>query len=280
MPRMRPTSSTLTTVFERQSRGVNSRCVIVHAMVECGSTFYKAIEKRISTSAMSTQHHIEHLLRYPRTPGDPVEVHLWITDDGRWRGYTFTLVYARGELTGLNIERKDDAGVLTAAELQRVPLGALDRAARNAAAERLQRWYEPNTVMVANEAELQHAWEAGHNVMMTDDLGLRRAPTIEDMQAIFGDALLNVPEPGTQRNKDDVRLARLAKRYVELDGARGWRRTLGKELGWSESSIQTMVSRARKRGLLTHVRPGRYGGQLTPRARFLLGDTRTEETKR
>jgi hypothetical protein len=147
--------------------------------------------------------------------------------------------YVGGELVGLHVHRVADAAPLGSHLLQRVPLGALDRAGR----EHVQAFLE--------------AWESGRP---------ERALALFPDPADWLDA---VADRKTGR-EDDERLARLCKRYLELGAKSGWRAILAREFGYDSSSIQTIIGRARRRRFLTKVPRGRYGGQLTPKALRLL----------
>jgi hypothetical protein len=169
----------------------------------------------------------------PLQPGDPTRV--WLESDS-WSGYTFVLSYdAGGNLVGLHVHRMSDAAPLSAHLLQRVPLGKLDRAARRCVALFLDAWDRPK------------------GVQSTGDIG---------------DHLDRVADPRTLG--DDERLAKLCRRYLELDGKSGWRAILAREFGYAPSSIQTIIGRARGRRFLTRVPRGQYGGDLTPKALRLL----------
>jgi hypothetical protein len=165
---------------------------------------------------------------------------LVIDGDQRWRGYVFTLAYVGSELTRMEIEREGDTPLLGARILQQVPLGALDRAAR------------------------RHV-EIGIERLLADP------PRIlgPDLSQIVADWLDPVADPNPA-GENDVRLAALCRRYLELDSESGWRETLADEFNYSPSAIPTIVARARKRRFLTKVARGQYGGQLTPKALRLL----------
>jgi hypothetical protein len=169
--------------------------------------------------------------------GDPTRIPLAI-DREPWTGFTFWLTYAgvTGELTSIEIRREHDAKRLGAHLLQRVPLGALDRFARC--------WVE----------DWRDEWVA-----------LNPGAPVGWLDA--------VADTDPARDNDPL-LAKLCRRYLEVCGEPGWRGTLSHEFPWAESSIQTVISRARKRGFLTKVAQGRAGGQLTPTARRLLADSR------
>jgi hypothetical protein len=174
----------------------------------------------------------------PNDPKSPTRVPL-VVDDVRWRGYTFWLSYVAGELVGLQVHRTAEAKPLAAHLLQRVPLGALDRAARRCVQRFLEEWerYRP-----------------------------------EALHALYPDPadwLDSVADTNTAR-EDDEKLARFCKRYLELGGREGWRETLAQEGNYAPSSVQTVIARARKRRFLTKVPRGQYGGQLTPKALRLL----------
>ncbi|MGH2904355.1 MAG: hypothetical protein ACRDK7_12355 [Solirubrobacteraceae bacterium] len=166
--------------------------------------------------------------------GDPTEVVIQVNAD-QWDGYLFRLSYGGAELTGVAVCRVHDAKPLSAHLLQRVPLGALDRFARRWCGDYLREYTHLNP-------ETSSTWL---------------------------DALDVVSDENTARDNDAM-LAKLCRRYVELVGEPGWRLTLADEFNYSESSIPTIIARARKRRFLTPVTQGQAGGRLTPKARRLL----------
>lgn len=169
---------------------------------------------------------------------EPMRFPLTVDDDPQWMGYTFWLSYIGDELVALDVRRDRSAELLSAHALQRVPIGALHRAAQQCVRDFLEAWDGANP---------------------------------EQMQALFPDPLEWVDalaDPPTREN--DVKLAELCRRYLELDGEPGWRSTLAVQFDKAESSIPTMIARARRRRFLTRVPHGQYGGQLTPKALRLL----------
>ena len=172
----------------------------------------------------------------PNGPTEPTRVSL-VADDDRWHGYIFRLSYAGGEITDLEITRNGDAAPLSAQLLQRVPLGALDRAARRCVEDFLEVWERP-----------------------------------EELQVLYPDPLdwLDAVADTNPGRENDKRLAELCKRYLDLRGESDWRETLGVEFGYQSTSVQTIIGRARKRRFLTKVPRGQNGGQLTPKALRLL----------
>lgn len=160
-----------------------------------------------------------------------------------WAGYCFDLGYLGSSLASINVMRCDDrpeVPALSARLLQRVPLGQLDRFAQQWMREFFELWNDANPPTAAH--------------------------------AIFPDPLdwLDLRSDPDAGSVQDVKLARLAQRYLETLDKPTWRRILANEFGYSESSVQTMIARARKRRLLTPVTRGQSGGQLTPKARRLL----------
>jgi hypothetical protein len=179
----------------------------------------------------------------PTRPSDPTWVALEVDED-RWRGFVFRLTYVRGKLTKLEITCDGTPAELTAELLQRVPLGALNRAARRCVQDFIEVWDRP------------------------EDL--------QDLQRIYPDPLDWIDPVADPARESDKKLAELCQRYLELvkspdrDEKKLWRETLGKDFDYAPGSVQTIISRARKRRFLTEVRRGQSGGELTPKARRLL----------
>lgn len=74
-----------------------------------------------------------------------------------------------------------------------------------------------------------------------------------------------------RRWRHELKLARIAQRYVELLGVTARPRTvLAKELHLAEQTVQSYLYQARTAGLLTSAGQGKVGGQLTERAIQLL----------
>ena len=173
------------------------------------------------------------------TGSEPTRIEL--TDNAeRWTGFRFVLEYRGPELAAVRVERTDVAGPLTGQLLQKVPLGALDRAAREHVRGFLEAWDTANPSAALS--------------MFPDPL----------------DWLDDVAGGGTDDHAGDERLARLCQRYLQLQGESDWRETLAQEFHYSRSSVQTIITRARKRRFLTPVARGQQGGQLTPKALRLL----------
>jgi hypothetical protein len=177
------------------------------------------------------------LWELPSGQGAPMRFPL-VIESSQWTGYTFWLSYIGDELVGLDVRRDRDAELLSAQALQRVPLGALHQAAQRCAREFLEAW---------------------------DEATPRQALTSFYDPLEWVDALADPPI-----RENDTQLAKLCQRYLELNGEPGWRLTLSVEFAKAESSIPTMISRARRRRFLTRVPRGQYGGQLTPKALQLL----------
>jgi len=92
------------------------------------------------------------------------------------------------------------------------------------------------------------------------------------------DAILDTPHRPGRQGRSDLFYARIAEAYVALcdAGNRAPIRDLAarlreKEEWYSDESVRQLVNKARNRGLLTESPPGRSGGQLTQKARDLLG---------
>jgi hypothetical protein len=190
------------------------------------------------------------LWEMPSSPSEPTRVPL-VIDGDQWRGYVFLLSYVGAELTGLEIKRDTAAEPLGRVALQQVPLGSLDRAARQCVGRFLEEWDRVTGDTTAQMAYLRVAY-----------------PDTTDW-------LDAVADPNTAR-EDDALLARLCKRYLQLGGESGWRMTLADEFNYAESSIQTIIGRARRRRFLTPVARGQFGGQLTPKALRLLAPTKQQ----
>jgi hypothetical protein len=174
---------------------------------------------------------------------EPTWAELAIDGDERWTGYTFRLSFsADGALSGLEAKRGDDAAPLSTHLLQRVPLGALERT--------FTRWLD----------ELDEEWTKG------------LPPVSRSVVREWREQLAaGRPERGDASARD-TQLAALARCYVETLGEPGQTKALAEIFSYAQSSIATLVREARLRGLLTPTRKGRPSGQLTAKARALLGD--------
>ena len=106
-------------------------------------------------------------------------------DDPQWHGYTFVLILYGLELAHFEIQRDADATPLNAWRLQRVPLGLLERAVRA----------EVNTLI--------EQWDADNPAATTPLFPLEDWPDASE---------------SPRANRDDVKLARLANRYVANPG--------------------------------------------------------------
>jgi hypothetical protein len=167
-------------------------------------------------------------------------------DSGEWRGYTFVLILYGLELAHFEVRRDDpDAKPLNRSRLQAVPLGLLERELR----KKVDSVYEQ------------------HRVDNPDAPPLFPAEDWPD------------PAERLRANRDDVKLARLAQRYVETLGQPKqaaqlavWSREDPERGRYKASSIPKLIKRARERRLLTPTSKGQAGGQLTPRARALLAE--------
>jgi hypothetical protein len=177
--------------------------------------------------------------------GDGLAVDLEIRED-RWAGYAFRLTFLGGSLIGVEVQRvQDDAPLLTADHYQEVPIGALERVARL-------------------QVDL---------FMQKPATGLDRTPTEPRLEQWS-------PQNGEPARLDrsalserELRLARLAKRYVETLGTPEQAEVLATELGYSPKSIPALVMEARNvHHLLTPTQRGRPGGRLTPKALDWLGE--------
>ena len=167
-----------------------------------------------------------------------------------WPGYVFRLAFTEGELQGIEVRRDgDDAAPLTAHLLQRVNLGALERAVRQ-------------------------------QVNLLQDM-------VESAVGVFDDKVIPAVKPGASapvaKWLDDARerklsrertLAKLARRYVQTLGEKGQTAILAEEFHYKCSSVAAMIREARNtHKLLTPTTKGRPGGSLTPKALALLNET-------
>jgi transposase len=178
------------------------------------------------------------------TSSDP----LWIElRHNKWPGYLFRLTFVKGQLLGVEVRREsDEARPLTAHLLQRVPLGALEREA------------------LRHVDAFVTEWLRGHGDARHIDRDL------EQWYDDFDEG--SRPRTGAKTERD-VRLARLAKRYVETLGDPMQTEIIASEFSYSDSSVAAMVREARTRHLLTPTpQKGRPGGRLTPKALAWLGE--------
>jgi hypothetical protein len=174
-----------------------------------------------------------------------------------WPGYVFRLTFAGGELLGIEVRREDpDAAPLTAHNLQRVPLGALERAVRQNVDIFETLWTE----LVDSSVGL-----VGDKVITTRRVGM--SPAVAQWFDTYNEGA-NPKSPERL-----LHLARLANRYVETLGEPGQTDILAEEFHYQPSSVSKMVREARDCRLLSPTTKGRPGGSLTPRARALLDET-------
>ena len=189
---------------------------------------------------------MEWSLGYPGTaPNVTIEI-----DSPRWSGLEFCVgIGLDGELESVLVRRAGRAVPLSAALFRDIPVGALTRVAR------------------AHIRGFKEGWEEwnppGASELLETDALLE---------------YLDKPAYGSDDDRD-LRLAQMCRRYLQLhDGGRlhpMWKRILASEFPpLKESSVPTTIMRARnKRHLLTPVAPGQSGGELTEKARRLLGPT-------
>jgi hypothetical protein len=101
---------------------------------------------------------------------------------------------------------------------------------------------------------------------------LQQSPSDAELGEHWGTVFAEAPKPG-RRGRDDRAYAEMAALYVaELaDNPRSAVQTLGDRLGYAGSQVRSILSEARRRGLLTKP-PARgiAGGQLTAKATALL----------
>lgn len=168
-------------------------------------------------------------------------------DAPRWHGVEFVVSIAPdGALAGLLTQRREpDAVALTAALFQRIPVGALVKTARE----------------FLRDFKLDFE---------------RLSPPAGEPDAVLES--LDGPVYGRDEQRD-LRLARICRRYLQLHqhGTLNpmWKRIIATEFDLSESSVPTTIMRARQRHFLTPVKPGQPGGELTEKARRLLGPSRS-----
>ena len=167
-------------------------------------------------------------------------------DDPQWRGYTFALILDALQVAHFEVRRDPDAKPLNAWRLQRVPLALIERALRAKLSGVIEQYGRDN-------------------------------PTAP---ALFSTEDWPDPSEQTRANRDDVKLAQLAKRYVETLDQPQQAEGLAELFGYAPSSISKLIRRARDRHLLTPTSKGRPGGQLTPRAKALLGEMPTRPDQR
>ncbi len=154
-----------------------------------------------------------------------------------WTGYVFRILFRLGELSTLTIARDDTAIPLGAGLLQRVPLGAIERCARD--------W-------VTETAEIARRDDPA--------LGATFARPVE-------------VESGLSMSRQ-LRLAEVAKAYVDTISDRNQRASLAVKCHASQDHVPNLVREARDAGLLLPARPGhgRRVGYLSNKARELLGE--------
>jgi hypothetical protein len=70
--------------------------------------------------------------------------------------------------------------------------------------------------------------------------------------------------PANERLTDGF-LEEIAHEYLAI--GRGYARAIAAERGVSERTVVSWVEKARRRGILTRVTPGSYGGEVVPRSR-------------
>lgn len=70
--------------------------------------------------------------------------------------------------------------------------------------------------------------------------------------------------PANERLTDGF-LEEIAREYLAI--GRGYTRAIAAERGVSERTVVSWVEKARRRGILTRVPPGSYGGKVVPRSR-------------
>jgi hypothetical protein len=144
---------------------------------------------------------------------------------------------------GMSRRTSPDAPAVTARLLHRVPVGAIQDAARRA---------------------FRRYAELDDRVMR----GLASPAVAELSRRIAGSA-----RPG-RRGRPDREYAELAAAYVHvLETSPHPVQALAEKLAFSPSTVANMLSEARRRGLLTRPStPGQPGGELTPRARDVLDE--------
>lgn len=168
-----------------------------------------------------------------------------------WPGYSFRLTFSAGALAGVEIQRDDETSLpLTAQRLQRVPLGALERAVRKHVNVFENLWSE----VVASSKGL-----AADKVVHVGKAGM--APDVAEWFDSYRPS-----KPSREQW-----LVRLAARYVETLDEDGQTALLAEEFGYAPASIAAMIREARnKHKLLTPTTKGKPGGTLTPKALALL----------
>jgi len=180
---------------------------------------------------------------YSTEPDHPVTLKIEIANPS-WLGYQFTLSYLNGEIIDVHISRDQSTAVpLTAHLLQRIPLGALETYTRE--------WV----------LDFIRVWE--HDNPPVDDGDAPPSPFDSLERAV------------TDGRDNERRMARIAARYIELDGAAGWKETIAAEFSdppknpLAAKSVPKIIERARRRRLLIETEPGKVG-RLHPKAHRLL----------
>lgn len=157
-----------------------------------------------------------------------------------WLDATFMVeLQPDGRLVGFSAS---GPGGISARRLQRVPVGAMQRAVRAA-------------VTLAHDPE-------------EDDDG---SETIRRLALDFLDR-----QRPTSSGRGDAQYAAVAAMYVELLDAGDSRpvTVLADRMHFGEKTIRNYLFKARERGLLTSVGPGKAGGQLTDKAKEILDGNR------
>lgn len=170
----------------------------------------------------------------PRWAVEVPEYSAWVEVEAEsWPGYVFRVTLWNGQLIGFDIRRTDGAEALSATRLQRVPLGAIERCARD--------------------------WIAG-----TADAAER--------DSLLGRVYADIAAPRASGERLVI-LAKLAAAYVETLDKPNQRTTLAARFLVSTDHLPNMVREARDNGLLLPRRPGRGRrvGYLSSRALELLG---------
>lgn len=187
---------------------------------------------------------------YLERTSDPDKTQLANLEHARFPGLYFDVRFRPGgELQSFTTARGAHAPPLTARQIREVPIGAICDVARSVLIERIDS-RAADTSLTAKERR-----------------ALRKVA--ERWAADFAEQ----PRTGP-KGRDLHDYALLAAQYVELLGHPNPVEMLAERLHLSVQQTRNLVWQARRRGLLTPVRQGRAGGNLTETALALLREAR------
>jgi hypothetical protein len=177
-------------------------------------------------------------------------------NEERFPGWRFTVTFAPdGTAVGFAVESDSKVGV----DPTKWPDGRARHHAGGATVT--ARWLRGLPI-----AEIQAAARAGY----VDRLAWC-GPWGEAIAERWATAFAEIPRPG-RRGRDDRAYAEMAALYVEelATNPRSAVKTLALRLSYADSQVRSILSEARRRGLLTRPPRGRAGGELTSGALELL----------